>query len=106
MKETVKELEKKFEELSKTCLNLSKAMDSIALVKFEDTEKKRTMIDELRQMEHKISEERQKVLDAISALQKVCSHTYPDGKLAFRYSGDDSHYSYEKCEICGIEEKS
>jgi hypothetical protein len=105
MKETVDELNKKFEELSKTCLNLSKAMDSIALVKFEDTEKKRTMIEELRQMEHKISEERQIVLNAISALQKVCTHTRPDGKSAFYSSGNDSHYSYEKCDICGKEEK-
>jgi hypothetical protein len=105
MKETVDELNKKFEELSKTSLNLSKAMDSIALVKFEDTEKKRTMIDELRQMHNVIIEDRQKVLNAISALQKVCTHKTPDGKDAFRSSGNDSHYSYEKCEICGKEEK-
>ncbi len=105
MKETVKELERKFEELSKTCLNLIKAMDALALIKFEDIEKKRTMIDELRQMEHKVGEERQIVLDAISALQKVCNHKYPDGKSAFINSGNDSHYSYEKCEICGKEEK-
>jgi hypothetical protein len=105
MKETINELNKKFEILSTQSLNLIKAMDALALIKFEDTEKKRTMIDELRQMEHKIGKERQNVIDAISALQKVCTHTHPDGKSAFISSGNDSHYSYEKCSICGKEEK-
>jgi hypothetical protein len=105
MKETVAELNKKFEEISKQSLNLIKAMDSLSIIKFEDIEKKRTMIDSLRQMEHKVSEERQNIIDAISALQKVCVHKLSNGADAFHSSGHDSHYSYEKCEICGKEEK-
>jgi hypothetical protein len=105
MKETVKELEKKLKELSDKSINFIKAMDALALIGFEDVEKKRKMIDDLRQMEHKVGEKRQNVIDAIGALQKVCTHTYPDGKSAFRGNGNDSHYSYEKCEICGKEEK-
>lgn len=106
MTKIVRELEEKFEGLSKQSLNLIKAMDALALIKFEDTEKKRTMIEELRQMEHKIGEERQNVLDAISALQKVCTHKLGDGSNAFRDSGNDSHYSYEKCCLCNKEQKS
>lgn len=105
MKETMIELNKKFEELSKQSLNLIKAMDSLALIKFDDTEKKRTMIEELRQMNYKVYGERQKIIDAINALQKVCEHQLSNGKSAFRSNGNDSHYSYEKCEICGYEEK-
>ncbi len=105
MKETVAELGKKLKELSSTSTNFIKAMDALALIKFEDTEKKRTMIDELRQMEYKVGKERQNVIDAISALQKCCTHKNPDGTSAFRDSGNDSHYSYEKCEICGYEQK-
>ena len=55
MTKIVRELEDKFEELSKQSLNLIKAMDALALIKFEDTEKKRTTIEELRQMKFRLS---------------------------------------------------
>ena len=106
MKETIKELEKKLEELGNKSMNFIKAMDSLALIKFDDTEKKRTMINDLRDMYHKNEEDRQLVIDAISALQKVCTHKHPDGKDAYHYSGHDSHYSYEKCEFCGKEQST
>ena len=106
MKQTINELEKKLKELSDKSLNFTKAMDALALIGFEDAEKKRTMIDDLRQMEHKVDEKRQNVIDAISALQKCCTHVHPDGKTAFHYSGDDSHYTYERCDICGTEQKT
>jgi hypothetical protein len=103
MKETVSELKKKLEVLTEQCTNFIKAMDSLALIKFDNTEKKRKMIEDVRQMYHKAEEHRQLVIDAISALQKLCDHKYQDGKSAFRDSGNDSHYSYKKCEICGYE---
>jgi uncharacterized protein YoxC len=103
MIEIIEELKKRLKEVSSTSTNLIKAIDALALVKFEDTEKKRSMIDDIRQMYHKVEEERQKVIDAISALQEVCTHTDADGKSAFRDSGHNSHYSYEKCELCGYE---
>jgi hypothetical protein len=106
MKETIKELEKKLEELSKTFMNFIKVMDNLALIKFDDTEKKRSMISDIRKMYHKTEEDRQLVIDAISALQKVCTHTNPDGSNAYHYNGNDSHYSYEKCDICGKEQKT
>ena len=106
MKETIKELEKKLEELGNKSMNFIKAMDSLALIKFDDTEKKRTMINDIRDMYHKNEEDRQLVIDAISALQKVCTHKHPDGKDAYHYSGHDSHYSYEKCDICGKEQST
>ena len=106
MKETIKELEKKLEELGNKSMNFIKAMDSLALIKFDDTEKKRTMINDIRDMYHKNEEDRQLVIDAISALQKVCTHKHPDGKDAYHYSGHDSHYSYEKCEFCGKEQST
>lgn len=105
MKETVTELNKRFEELSKKCSNYEKAVVSLVVIEFEDHEKKRSMIDDIRQLVRKTSKERQAVLDAIDALQKVCEHTFPDGKSAFCDNGNDSHYSYQKCEICGINEK-
>ena len=79
MKETIKELEKKLEELGNKSMNFIKAMDSLALIKFDDTEKKRTMINDIRDMYHKNEEDRQLVIDAISALQKVSTHIHPDG---------------------------
>ena len=105
MKETVTELEKKLEILGEQCTNFIKAMDSLALIKFDNIEKKRRMIEDVRQMYHETENHKQLVIDAIGALQKVCDHKYPDGKSAFRDSGNDSHYSYEKCEICGYQEK-
>jgi|ERR1035437_8766286 hypothetical protein len=106
MKETVDELNKKLTELSEKCNNIDKAMNSLALIKFEDKEKKRLMINDLRTISHKGEENRQLVIDAISALQKVCTHKHPDGKDAYRYSGHDSHYSYEKCDFCGKEQST
>lgn len=97
MTKIVRELEDKFEELSKQSLNLIKAMDALALIKFEDTEKKRTTIEELRQMKNKVGEERQNVIDA---LQKVCTHKLGDGSTAFRSS---NHDSYERCCLCNKE---
>jgi len=101
MKETIEELNKRLEELSKKCANLEKAVVSLVMIEFEDHEKKRSMIDDIRQMVRKTSKEKQAVIDAINALQKVCSHTRPDGKSALVDCGNDSHYSYEKCDICG-----
>ena len=105
MIKVIEELKKKLEILSEQCTNFVKAMDSLALIKFDNPEKKRKMIEDVRQMYQKAEEHRQLVIDAIGALQKVCDHKYPDGKSAFRDSGNDSHYSYEKCEICGYQEK-
>ena len=50
MKETIKELEKKLEELGNKSMNFIKAMDSLALIKFDDTEKKRSIEDENRRI--------------------------------------------------------
>jgi hypothetical protein len=106
MKETIIELNKKLEEFSEKCNNIDKAMNSFALIDFKDKEKKRSMIDDLRTISHKAEEDRQLVIDAISALQKVCTHTNPDGSNAYRYNGHDSHYSYEKCDFCGKEQST
>ena len=101
MIKVIEELKKKLEILSEQCTNFVKAMDSLALIKFDNTEKKRKMIEDVRQMYQKAEEHRQLVIDAIGALQKVCTHTNPDGSNAYHYSGHDSHYSYERCDICG-----
>ena len=104
MKETVKELNEKFKQLSEKYSYIDKAMDNLSLIDFDDHEKKRSMIDDLRQKGKKIQTERQNILNALTALEKICTHINPDGKSAFHGSGNDSHYSYEKCEICGKEE--
>jgi hypothetical protein len=31
----------------------------------------------------------------------MCTHTHPDGRIALVYHGNDSHYDYDKCELCG-----
>lgn len=56
MKETIGELEKKLEELSNKSMNFIKAMDSLALIKFDNTEKKRSVISDIRDMYHKAEE--------------------------------------------------
>jgi ferritin len=103
MKNTVIELNKKFEIISEKNLQCDKAMD--ALAKLDEFEGKRKMIDEIRQIRNKYFEERQTIMDAITALRKVCEHKNDNGTDAFINSGSDSHYSYEKCGICGKTEK-
>ena len=44
MIEIIEELKKRLKEVSSTSTNLIKAIDALALVKFEDTEKKRSMM--------------------------------------------------------------
>ena len=47
---------------------------------------------------------RRKVIDdAISALQKTCSHTDEKGKSTYVYDSHDSHKTYYKCTICNKE---
>ena len=106
MKETIVELGKRLEELSEKCNNIDKAMNSLALIDFNDKEKKRSMIDDLRQLGYKFNKKRENVIDAISALQKVCDHIYPNGNNAYHYCGHDSHHSYEKCDFCGKEQQT
>ena len=103
MKETIIELNKKLEDLGKKYLHFDKAMDAMA--ELDNFEGKREMIDRIRTMRNKCGDQKQAVLDAISALQQVCEHRLADGSSAYKSSGNDSHYSYEKCEICGDEIK-
>jgi len=101
MKEIIKKLEKRFEELSEKYVNVLKAMDSISLVDFDDHEQKRRIIEDLRQKHQNFGEEKQNLLNAIRALRKVCTHTNPDGSNAYCKTNNN----YAKCEICGKEIK-
>ena len=59
------------------------------------------LLKEKKELEKKIN----LIDDAVDAFQKVCDHKHPDGSDAFDISGNDSHYTYYKCEICGYEIK-
>lgn len=104
MKEVIKELNQKYEKVNETRMNFERAID--ALAKINDFEGKREMIDKIRTMRDIVDKERDDIWKAISALQKVCNHKKPDGSDAYTYNGHDSHYNYEKCTICGHEEKN
>ena len=106
MKDTINQLEIKFKELSEKSKRLDDAMDAMTVVDFDEVDTKRQLIDNIRKQLNKAQKQRQAVLDAISALQEVCEHQNSDGSSAFRHSGNDSHYSYEKCGICGKEIKT
>lgn len=61
---------------------------------------KQAMKDMIKGMEfklNKLDKERQKLEEAIHALQTLCEH-----KMV--YNGHDSHYNYMKCSICGHED--
>jgi len=65
-------------------------MDQTVLqVAVEDLEKKRIQL----------GEQQLKIEAAIRSLQEICEHE-------FEPSNRDSHYSYEKCKYCGIEQKA
>jgi len=103
MKETINELSKKADELCKTETMYRTAMDAMATV---DIPSKREAIEELRKKRKEASDQLENVRKAIRALQEVCTHVTPEGRNAFRYSGNDSHYTYETCDICGTEQKT
>jgi aspartate ammonia-lyase len=103
MREVISELTKRQIECRETSTHLIEAMDALAVIRFEDVEKKRQMIEELRQMNYAVTGEGQKVLDAIHALRDVCKHTLENGDSAFTETIEEMGYRYAKCEICGKE---
>ena len=106
MKETVIELQKKLDDLTEKWANIDKASEALEKIGGADFfVTKRIVLEELRTKSKELSNERQSVITAIGALQKVCSHKNPDGSSAFRGSGHDSHYSYCTCDICAYETK-
>jgi hypothetical protein len=98
MKETIVELNKKFDDYNKKYNHFDRAMDALATL--DDFDGKREMIDKIRTMRNNMLDKRQAVLDAISALQEVCEHRLADGSSAYLPDGNDSHYDYERCSIC------
>lgn len=62
-------------------------------------------IKHLQEKEKATREVLNRITEAINALQNVCDHKNPDGSGAFEYEGNDSHYDYVICSICGKTEK-
>ena len=58
-------------------------------------------IRNLESRKNVINEELKKIEKAIASLRDICTHQSEDGKDEYTYEGHDSHYSYEKCNICG-----
>jgi hypothetical protein len=56
-------------------------------------------IDDLREKIVKLREQDKRLQDGIVALQNICDHEFVPG-------GRDSHYNYEECKYCGIEQKT
>jgi len=56
------------------------------------------LIDELFSKQSLLKTQLTEVNDAISALQKICTHD-------FEYDGSDSHNHYVKCKMCRKTEK-
>jgi hypothetical protein len=56
-------------------------------------------VEDLEQKRIQLGEQQLKIEKAILALQEICEHE-------FEPSSRDSHYSYEKCKYCGIEQKA
>lgn len=102
MKKTIEELNRNFAKYRGLSIDHKKAIDSLATLEIEN---KSSVIDELRKKAKAAEDKAMEFMHAVAALQKVCTHNNPDGTSAFRSSGNDSHYSYEKCEICGYEIK-
>jgi uncharacterized coiled-coil DUF342 family protein len=103
MKEIIDELEKKFKEYCNLENDYQKAMDMLAHLDFDN---KSNVIDDLREKRNNVDTRMHEYFNAIQALRKVCPHTNSEGGTAFHHSGHDSHYSYEKCGICGEERKT
>ena len=103
MKETIDQLSKRAGELNNTVTQYRTAMDVMEKI---DIPIKEEAVDALRQKEKEISKQLYAIRDAISTLQKVCTHVTPEGHSAFRYAYSDSHYTYEICDICGTEIKT
>ena len=53
-------------------------------------------IEKMEQEKKLLQERINKLQTAIRALQEVCDHAETE------YTGNDSHYTYEKCKACGI----
>lgn len=61
---------------------------------------------ETLEAEKKELKTRIKNIDAvINSYRKVCKHVNDDGSNAFVLEGNDSHYTYYTCSICGETEK-
>lgn len=103
MKEVIEELDKKFKEYCDIERDYQAAMDALSHLEFNN---KIVVIDDLRQRRNATDEKMKEYYQAILALRKVCPHKLPDGNSAYRYTGNDSHYDYEKCIICGDEIKN
>lgn len=62
------------------------------------------MIETVKGLEkelEQIDRRRKDILDAISSLQKVCTHTNEEGKSTYIYESHDSHKTFYKCTKCG-----
>jgi hypothetical protein len=55
----------------------------------------------LRQRIEALNKELLEVSTALKVISEMCTHTHPDGRIALVYHGNDSHYDYDKCELCG-----
>lgn len=65
----------------------------------------KALLKKLRANKKELKEELIKVDKAIDALKAVCKHELPDGKDAYEYYGNDSHYDYYSCSICSDKQK-
>lgn len=99
MKEVIEELNKKFHYYCDIERDYQIAMDALAELEFDN---KQTVIDGLRQRRNKADKTMKNYYRAVQALQKVCPHKLEDGRSAFYDTGNDSHYDYETCKICGF----
>lgn len=95
-KNIIKELDKKFNEYCNIERDYQTAMDSLARLDFE---KKREVIDTLRQERNNADNKMKEYYQAIIALRKVCTHMLPNNFPAFKTVGEN----LEVCSICGYE---
>jgi hypothetical protein len=97
MKEAILELNKQLEDFRSSRQHCNDAING--LQKVDDFPGRYQVIVTLTTKTNELSDKIKAITDAIVALQNVCSH--PE----WASSGNDSHYSYEKCTVCGFETK-
>jgi hypothetical protein len=99
MKEVIDNLNKKFHEFCNLERDYQNAIDAIAKLPYVPTQQ--AIINDLKKERDKADTKMKECFDAINALRKVCTHTFPNGYPAFETISEN----VEMCSICGHEIK-
>ena len=97
MKEKINELNRQLELYSKEYMKYDVAIRAMQNV--EDFAGRNFSIVSLIIKSEEIRDKKEDILNAIRDIQGVCEHP------SLESAGNDSHYSYEKCRLCGHIEK-